>query len=51
MDGKKTDVIRMRIDPELKAALAEAADKDGRTMSNYLEQLIKRALEAERAKR
>lgn len=44
MSDTRTEIIRMRISPELKAALAEAAAKDGRTMSNFLEQLIKQAL-------
>lgn len=50
MSETKTEVVRLRITPGLKAELAEAAKQDGRTMSNYIEWLIKRALESECAK-
>lgn len=44
MADTKTEVLRMRITPELKAAIAAAAEKDGRTMSNYLEWIIRKEL-------
>lgn len=34
----------MKIQPSLKAAAKEAAAEDGRTLSNYIEQLIKEDL-------
>lgn len=40
----KSDYIRIRLTPDLKAAIAEAAKKDGRTMSNYIEWLVKKEL-------
>lgn len=44
MSGNKTDYIQIRISPELKQALADAAKKDNRTMSNYIECLIRKEL-------
>ena len=41
----KTDRIVIRITPELKTQLQQAAEADGRTVSNYIEQLIKAALD------
>lgn len=38
---KKTERIMIRISPELKAAANKKAEADGRTLSNYLEWLIK----------
>ena len=40
----KTERLQIRISPELKAKLQELADADGRTVSNYIEQLIKKAI-------
>lgn len=40
----KSDYIRIRLTPELKAAIAEAAKKEGRSMTNYLEWLVKKEL-------
>ena len=42
---KKTERIMMKITPSLKAAAQEAAEEEGRTLSNYIESLIKRDLE------
>lgn len=42
----KTDVIRLRITPELKQLLQAAAAADRRTMSNYIENLIAQDLQA-----
>lgn len=36
----KTEVIRLRITPDLKARVEEEAKKQNRTVSNYLENLI-----------
>ena len=41
----KTDWLKIRITPELKQQLQEAAQADGRTVSNYVEMLIRRELD------
>lgn len=41
----KTDRLQIRITPELKQQLQTLAAAEGRTVSNYVEQLIKAALE------
>lgn len=41
----KTERLQIRISPELKEQLQRLADADGRTVSNYVEQLIKAALD------
>jgi predicted DNA-binding protein len=41
----KTERLQIRISPELKAQLQALAEADGRTLSNYVEQLIKAAVE------
>jgi hypothetical protein len=43
----KTDVVRLRISPDLKEKLRILAEADGRTMSNYLEKLIREAVKSE----
>lgn len=40
----KSERLQIRISPELKEQLQRLADADGRTVSNYIEQLIKAAL-------
>lgn len=45
----KESVLQIRIDQELKEKLRVLADLDGRTMSGYIEMLIKRALKNEGA--
>ena len=45
-EGIKTERLQIRITPELKEQLQRLAEADGRTVSNYVEQLIKAALEA-----
>lgn len=40
----KTDRLQIRITPELKQKLQALADAEGRTISNYIEQLIKNAI-------
>lgn len=37
----KTDCLVIRITPELKAQLQAAAEADGRSVSNYVEMLIR----------
>lgn len=41
----KTERLQIRITPELKQRLSELAQAEGRTISNYVEQLIKAAAE------
>lgn len=41
----KSDRLQIRISPELKATLQKLAEAEGRTLSNYVEQLIKAAAE------
>lgn len=41
----KTNWLKIRITPELKQQLQEAAQADGRTVSNYVEMLIRRELD------
>lgn len=38
----KTALMQVRIRPSTKAAAAEAATRDGRSLSNYIERLILR---------
>lgn len=42
----KTELLHIRITPELKKQLKATAEADGRTVSNYIEMLIKKDLEA-----
>ena len=37
---KRTEFIQMKIAPSLKARAQERADEEGRSLSNYIEQLI-----------
>lgn len=41
---KKTDNIYIRVTPELKQQLQNAAQADNRTLSSYIETVLKRAL-------
>lgn len=41
----KTERLQIRISPELKERLRVLAEAEGRTISNYVEQLIKAAVE------
>lgn len=43
----KTERINIRLSPELKEQLQRAADADNRTLTNYIETLIVRALQKE----
>lgn len=40
----KSEVIRLRVSPDLKAQIQAAAEAENRTVSNYVENLIKEAL-------
>ena len=46
-DMAKTDRLVIRITPELKSQLQAAAEADGRSVSNYIEKLIKEAIKKE----
>lgn len=41
---KRTDRLNMKIQASLKAAAQRAAEEDGRSLSNYIENLIKEDL-------
>ena len=41
----KTERLQIRISPELKAQLQALADAENRTISNYIENLIRKDLE------
>ena len=43
--AEKTDTLHIRITPELKQQLQQAAQRENRTVSNYLELLIRRELQ------
>lgn len=47
----KTDLVRLRISPELKEQLWQAAAKENRSVSNYIECLILEALGKKRPER
>lgn len=49
MEGKmsKTERLYIRLTPELKEQLQAAAEAEGRSISNYVERLIKQALQQE----
>jgi predicted HicB family RNase H-like nuclease len=42
----KTDTMTFRVSPRLNALAEQAAQRDGRTKSSWIEQLIKKAVEA-----
>lgn len=42
---KKTERIQIRVTPDLKDKLQQLADAENRTISNYIENLIKTELE------
>lgn len=46
-DMAKTDRLVIRITPELKAQLQAAAEAENRTITNYIENLIKQAMKKE----
>lgn len=41
----KTETIAFRIDSELKKKAQELAKKDGRSLSNWLEQMVRKEVE------
>lgn len=41
----KTDMLKVRITPELKAKIQDAADADNRTVSGYIINLIMRDID------
>ena len=41
----KTERIYLRVTPELKSKLQDLADAENRTISNYIENLIKQEIE------
>ena len=41
----KTERLQIRISPELKQQLQRLAEAEGRTVSNYVEMLIRREIE------
>lgn len=43
--AEKTEVVRLRITPQLKEALRQAAQAENRTISNYIECLILRQIQ------
>lgn len=43
----KTERLEIRLTPELKEQLQAAAEAENRTITNYVENLIKQALEKE----
>lgn len=43
--AEKTDTLHIRITPELKQQLQQAAQRENRTVSNYIELLIRRELQ------
>ena len=47
----KTKVLNLRIDPDLKKQAKKLADKDGRTLSNWVTYLIRREVEKLEKKR
>jgi hypothetical protein len=49
--AEQMEVITFRAPPGQRAALAEIAARDGRTMSNQLRMLLKLVLEADRVQR
>jgi hypothetical protein len=44
----KTERIYIRLTPELKEQLQKSAEAEHRTVSNYIEYLVKRSLESEK---
>lgn len=43
----KTERIYIRVTPEMKELLQQASEKENRSVTNYLENLIKKALKKE----
>jgi hypothetical protein len=47
--NRRTEIVSTHLEPELKAALAELAERDGRTVSNKLRELTVRAVRTEQS--
>lgn len=47
----KTEVLNLRIDADLKEALKKLAEKDGRTLSNYVIFQLKQIADSKKVKR
>lgn len=45
MPMKKTKILNLRIDPDLKKQAKKLAEKDGRTLSNWVTWLIQQQVE------
>lgn len=45
MKMTKTERLQIRLTPEIKEALQRLAEADNRTMSNYIELLVRREIE------
>ncbi|WP_407541634.1 plasmid mobilization protein [Deinococcus radiomollis] len=45
MNDKKLELVAFRLTTQEKTLLLNAAEKDGRTLANYLRQLVKKALQ------
>ncbi|MGN0985138.1 MAG: DUF1778 domain-containing protein [Candidatus Enterenecus sp.] len=41
----KTELLQVRVSPDLKAKIKAAADADNRSVSGYVENLIKQAID------
>ena len=41
MTPKKTAILNLRIDPKIKDAVQKAADREHRSVANFIEQLIR----------
>lgn len=46
MAAKKSEVMQVRVDPEIKALIKELARKDQRSVSVYLERIVLAAVQA-----
>lgn len=48
----RSEIVRLRVTPDLKAAIQAAAQAENRTLTNYIENLILRSLkEQDQAKK
>ena len=46
--GMKTAPFSLRLDPDLKAVLQALADRDDRSLSNYVERILREVAQARR---
>ena len=47
MSPKKTTTLNLRVDPAIKEAIKEAANRDHRSVANMIEMLIRKHCESE----